>query len=117
MDKKYIEQAKYLRSEFFKTIVELSSYENDLKKYKDDLDSMDLSEKKDSESALAVISEFERKITEIEQIISPKVKYIKELEKQADTLFENIKSFYPDMTMEELQQELIPHLEEIKLKL
>lgn len=113
--------AKNLRNEYFKIVKELVSYEEKLQTFKKefvDIESdMSNNEKITKDEAMSIMNDFEKKISDIENILSPKVRYIKKLEEQADILFENIKKCYPDMTTEEIQKELIPYLEEIKLEI
>jgi len=118
MDKKFIEQSKFLRIEYFKAVKEIASSEKKVEKYKNDLDDIqELIEKGDKEIILSAIIEFEKKIKQIEESLSPQVNKIKDLEKKADQLFDNIKECYPDMTIEEIHYELIPHLKDINLVL
>jgi len=119
MDKKFIEQAKTLRMEYFKSVKEISRFEAELEGYKKDLEIIQnkMNENDKKEDLLIRIVEFEKKITQIEDTFSPQIKKIKDLELQADRLFDNIKTFYPAMSLDEIKAELIPHLEEINLKL
>jgi len=55
----------------------------------------------------------EKNIKSIEKIIHPYVSKIELLEKDADKLFDNIKSRHTNLTTEEIQSELIPHIMEI----
>lgn len=118
MDKKFIEQAKFLRIEYFKVVKEISSREKEVQNYKDDFDKLqEIIKNGNKDIILSTITEFEKKINKMEEDLSPHLKKIKELEKNADQLFENIKEFYPNITGEEIQNELSKHLKDINLVL
>ncbi len=114
MDKIFIEQAKNIRKEYIKNIKEISKCESQVEEYKNKLNEIqeDLKDV-DVETAKDKLTEIEVNIKRIETILSPYTKKIEHLESSADKLFENIKQRYPNLTMEQIQNELIPYLTEI----
>jgi chromosome segregation ATPase len=123
MDKKFIEQAKSIRREYAKVIKEISSSEEKIEVYRNELKTIEVELKSvtsqgniDQDKLRSRMMDMERNMKSIEEIITPYDKKVKQLEKDADKLFENIKERYPNITKEEIQQELIPHLAEIKFQ-
>jgi len=114
MDKKFIEQAKHIRIEYIRNLSNISGYEKKINGYKDELSEIQRNMKPDDQSLLVKMMNMEKKLKALENIMVPFAKKIKDLEKEADTLFENIKDRHPNMTPEDIQNELIPHLKEIK---
>lgn len=114
MDKIFIEQAKSIRREYIKNINEITKCESKVEEYKSKLvEIQDELSHLDFELAKAKFNEVEKNIKIIEEILNPHVLKIKELETNADKLFERIKERHPNLSMEQIQQELIPHLTEI----
>jgi small-conductance mechanosensitive channel len=116
MEKIFIEQAKHIRIEYIKVYKNMNECESKIEVYKNQLidikkeiDNVD--NENDFKEKLIII---EKNIKNIETILKPHLDKIKNLEKSADTLFENIKERYPNISKEEIQNELIPHLMEIK---
>ena len=116
MDKIFIEQAKQIRREFIKNAKEIVKCEERIIIYKEDLNKIhdELSDKMDDQTIHEKLVLVEKNIKAIEKILEPYNVKIKQLEKNADILFDNIKEKHPTLTTEEIQKELIPHLIEIK---
>lgn len=116
MDKKFIEQAKSIRREYSKVVKEVSNSEEKIDKYRQQLKIIEeeLKGDIDQDKMRIKMTEIERNIKSIEEIMTPYDKKVKQLQKDADQLFENIKERYPDITEGEIKEELIPHLAEIK---
>lgn len=115
MDKKFIEQAKNIRRQYVKNLNDVLKCEEEINSYKKELimiqDNLKID---DEEILLEKMIEIEKNIKKIESIMIPFGKKVKELEKEADKLFENIKERYPNYSIQEIQNMLIPHLKEIK---
>lgn len=115
MDKIFIEQAKSIRKEYIKNVKEVVKCESKVEEYKSKLIEIQEELKSvDFETAKLKLHEIEKNIKSVETILSPYTKKIEELEANADTLFEKIKERHPNLTMEEIQNELIPYLMEIE---
>ena len=116
MDRKFIEQAKVIRREYIKVVKNIAKSEAELEIFRDQLKNIEseLNDKMDEDLIRSKMTEIEKNLKSIENIIVPFDKKVKKLEKDADKLFENIKSRYPKMTAEEIQNEMIPYLAEIK---
>lgn len=114
MDKIFIEQAKSIRKEYIRNVKEVVKCESKVEDYKNRL--IDIQEElktADFETAKLKLDDIEKNIKSIETILNPYTKKIEELEASADSLFEKIKERHPNLTMEQIQNELIPHLTEI----
>lgn len=118
MDKILIEQAKHLRREYIKNSNDLNKCENRIQDYKLELDKLrnELNEKMDDKSLKEKLILIEKNINIIETLLEPFASRVKELEKDADKLFDNIREKHPGISEEEIQKELIPHLEKIEFK-
>lgn len=116
MDKIFIEQAKQIRREYIKNAKEVVKCESRIEIYKEDLIKLqrELNEKMDTDLIRDKLILIEKNIKSIEKILDPFNMKIKKLEKDADKLFDNIKERHPNLTPEDIQNELIPHLAEIK---
>jgi len=114
MDKKFIEQAKAIRREYVKNLNGVLKYEDKINKYKDELTEIEKHLEPNNESLLQKMMEIEKNINAIESIMNPFTKRVKRLEKDADQLFDNIRERHPELSTQDIQNELIPHLKEIK---
>jgi len=115
MDKIFIEQAKMIRLEYIKNIKEIVKCENKVEEYKQRLTVIQNEIKDvDIETAKLKLEEVEKNIHNIENILKPYTLKIKELESSADRLFESIKERHPHLSMDEIKNELIPHLIKIE---
>lgn len=114
MDKKFIEQAKHIRIEYIKNLNDVLKCEEKINKYKDELKVIQENLSSEDSSLLSKMAVIEKNLKTIENIMNPFTKKVKRLEKEADTLFDNIKERHPELSPEDIQNELIPHLKEIK---
>lgn len=116
MDKIFIEQAKHIRREYIKNAREVIKCESKIENFRKDLSL--LQEELNEDMKEDIIKEklvlIEKNIKFIENIIEPHVNKINQLEKDAEKLFEKIKEKYPNREVSDIQNDLIPHLAEIK---
>lgn len=115
LEKIFIEQAKHIRREYIKNSKEISKCEDKIEIYKNELDIIqnELNGKMNETDLLNKLILVEKNIKSIENIIQPYIDKIKNLEKDADKLFDNIKNKHSNITSEEIKNELIPHLMKI----
>jgi hypothetical protein len=115
MDKKFIEQAKNIRREYIKSVNDILSCEDKINYYKTKLSEVQLNMQSTSKDDIRIkMMDIEKNIKVIENLMNPHTNKVKSLEKEADILFENIMERHPNYTKEDIQNELIPHLKEIK---
>ena len=115
MDIKFVEQSRQLRIEYFKATKQILKCESEITQYKKNLEDIleKMDDEKNKEKIMLLLSDVEKNIKLVENKISPYINRIKELEKSADVLFENIKERYPEITPDEIKNGLIPHLKNI----
>ena len=116
MDKIFIEQAKSIRREFAKTAKDVVKCQDKIEVYKIELTKIqeELNNKMDENTIREKLILVEKNIKSIEKILEPHNEKILQLEKDADKLFDNIMERHPHLTPQDIQNELIPHLMEIK---
>lgn len=115
MDKKFIEQAKSIRREYIKNLNDVLKCEEKINIYKEELIKVQQSLTNGDEQLLKEkMIDIEKNLKHIENIMTPFSMKVKRLEKDATILFENIKERHPDYTTQDIQNELIPYLKEIK---
>lgn len=116
MDKIFIEQAKNIRRLYIKVSGDITKSEKKIEFFKQELKRLQEELNVDMNEQLIIekAAEIEKNLKLIQDIIIPLEEKIVKLQKDADKLFENIKDRYPNMTVEEIQNSLIPHLEKIK---
>lgn len=128
IDKRYIESAKQIRSEYLRLNDELNRYQDDVKelgefllKKVDELKNFndkEIKKAKTKDELSQVTKVLVNNLTEIEdkeKIIGAKVseinKKIERLKKDEIILYNTLKEKYPEMTNEELRDEVQSHLE------
>ncbi len=115
MDKIFIEQAKHIRKEYIKNVNDIISCEKKIEDYKQNLIKLQKDMENTDENLMKEkLMLIEKNIKNIENILDPHTNKMLNLEKQADILFDNIKTRHPNMTTEDIKNELVPHLSEIK---
>lgn len=116
MDKIFIEQAKQIRREFIKNSKEVVKCEGKIESYKQDLNKLqeELNENMDEQTIREKLALIERNIKSIEIVLAPFNVKVQQLEKDADKLFTSIKERHTSMSPDDIRNELIPHLMEIK---
>lgn len=128
IDKRYIESAKQIRSEYLRLNDELNRYQDDVKelgefllKKVDELKNFndkEIKKAKTKDELSQVTKVLVNNLTEIEdkeKIIGAKVseinKKIERLKKDEIILYNTLREKYPEMTNEELRDEVQSHLE------
>jgi len=115
MNKKFIEQAKSIRREYIKNINDVAKCEEKINIYKKELTKIQENLSSIDQDSLRIkMMDIEKNLKYIENIMEPFTKKVKKLEKDADILFENIKECHPNLSTEDIKNELVVHLKEIK---
>lgn len=116
MDKIFIEQAKNIRREYIRNAKEIVKREDIIDGYRQELTKVqeELTDKINEQTLVEKLILIEKNIKGIEKILEPYTSKMKQLEKEADKLFENIKERHKTLTPEDIKNELIPYLAEIK---
>lgn len=115
MDRIFIEQARSIRREYIRNAKEIVKCEDRIESYRNELTKIqsELNDEMSKDNLRDKLLIIEKNIRSIENIIGPFDKNIKELEKSADKLFDNIRERHPELTTDQIQRELIPYLAEI----
>jgi hypothetical protein len=119
IEERQIKEARRIREKYLKSVSNIKESESKLIETKKELISVIQTIEKavneiDEEMMKEKINNLESKIRGIQEDIKPDIIIIKKLEKDADTLFESIKQKHPNITKEELQESLLPYIDDIK---
>lgn len=115
---RYTEETKRIRKEYLKNLKEIIDREKVIIKIKNDIEVLttdieNTGNEIDEELTQNRIYTLEKDINNIQKELDPYIKNINTLKKDADNLFESIKEDYPDMTKEELKNQLKPFINDV----
>jgi hypothetical protein len=120
IDQIYINEAIRIREEYLNNLIYIANEEEYIKSLSSDLktlnDEISQSEKKDEQYYRDALFEVDLMIRKATDKINPYYDKVKELDKKQRTLYNTIKDKYPDITDEQLQKDIIPHIVEIDKK-
>jgi len=116
----YINEAKRIREEYLNNLIYIANEEDTIKGLTNDLEQIsedvEASEKKDEKYYRDALFEVELMIRKATEKIFPYHEKVKDLDKQQRKLYNTIKDKYPDITDEDMQKEIIPHILEVDNK-
>lgn len=116
---RYINNANLIRTEYIKTIEEISKFEeeinNNKEKIKELMESNNQYVKDNSDKSLNIIKsalrnnllEIDSKIEKIVNKLNPYLEKIEKLQKESKELFITIKDKYPHMSEKDIQKEIL----------
>jgi hypothetical protein len=114
IDKIYINEAKRIRKIYFTNLICIVEKENDIRQYfsmiekiKEDVDAND---DQNDEFYVNKLIEINDNIESIKKFILPHSEIIKELDNAQKLLYNNIKDKYPNITDDEIQEQIIPYI-------
>ena len=117
LDKLYIDEAKRIRKTYLNNLADLLKKEAEVKKYSKMMDDIkkqiDDGESANSDFFVNKLLEMGSNIDKIQNVITPYYDKIQKLDKAREILYNNIKDKYPDITDEEIQEQIIPHIKPI----
>lgn len=115
LDQRFINMAIKIRKDFLKSLKEatqkqeiVNHYLNELNELKNDLDNS-----KNDEDLVSKLRVIEQKIKAIEKEMSVLVDKRTKLEKEEIQLLEMIKERYPDITENELKEQIYPYIQNL----
>ena len=115
IEQRFIDKAVYIRKEFLKSVKIaldrqgiISTYLSELEKLKDGLD-----EVQNTDEFIKKINEIEQKIIVIEKEMSFHIKKREFLEKEEIKLCELVLERYPDITEDEIKEQIQPHIQNL----
>lgn len=120
IDKLYINEAIRIREEYLNNLIYIANEEDtikgltaDLEQISKDVEESNIKSDKYYRDALFEVELMIRKATEK---IIPYHEKVKDLDKQQRKLYNQIKDKYPDITNEDIQNAIIPHIMEVDKK-
>lgn len=116
MDKIFIDTAIKIREDYIKCNDNILKQENMINTFKKDLDIIRSTIKDDmtKDDIQSKLYQIEKNMAILESSLKPHLQEMEKLQSQADVLFENIKNKHPELSIDDIQNELIPHLSKIK---
>jgi hypothetical protein len=117
LDQRFIDKSIQIRKEFLKSLkVAMESqdivniYIGELNELKNELDDI-----QDTDDFIKKISEIEQKILLVENEMSYHLKKREQLEKEEKQLCELVLERYPDITEDEIKEQIFPHIQNLKI--
>ncbi len=114
IDKIYINEAKRIRKTYFTNLAcivqkenEIRQYFNTIEKIKEDVNAND---DQNDDYYIKKLMEINDNIENIKKFILPHSEIIKELDTAQKLLYNNIKDKYPNITDDEIQEQIIPFI-------
>ena len=124
IDKIFIEKAINIRKEYVKCITnidldlsKLNFYKREIEKILEEGDKIielydNDANKEYKKNMQNIAQDLYSKIEKIQNQITPNKEKISQLEKESDLLYVSIHERYPELTVEEIREQIIPHLDE-----
>jgi hypothetical protein len=117
LDQRFIDKSVQIRKEFLKSVKVamdsqeiVSIYLSELNDLKEDLDNV-----QDTDDFIKKINIIEQKIQLVEKEMSYHLKKREFLEQEEKQLCELVLERYPDITEDEIKEQILPHIENIKI--
>lgn len=115
LDKLYIDEAKRIRKIYLSSLAEIVKKEDEIQVYFNMIEGIREQVEENSVDAndeffIKKLIEIDESIEKIKGVILPYNDKIKKLDESQKLLYNNIKDKYPDITDEEIQNQIIPHI-------
>lgn len=118
LDDIYINEAIRIRKEYLYNLIEIIKKEEEIKKYFEQLENIkkrmesltDTEREINEKDITSVIIEISKNIDNIKKHILPYSDKIKKLDKDQRLLYNNIKDKYPNISNDEIQKQIVPHI-------
>ena len=114
LDKLYIEEAKRIRKTYLTNLVRIVEKEDEIQIYFKMIEDIKIqvenNKDKEDEFFISKLIEINNNIEKIQNVIMPHYDKIKKLDDAQKILYNNIKDKYPDITDEEIQKQIVPHI-------
>lgn len=119
MDKIFIDTAIKIRKDYIKCNDNILKQENMINIFKKELDIIrsTINDDMTKDEIQLKLYEIEKKMAVLETSLKPHLQEMEKLQSQADILFDNIKNKHPELSVNDIQNELIPYLSKIKFNL
>lgn len=115
LDQRFIDMAVKIRRDFLKSLKEATQKQEIVNHYLNELNDLktDLENSKNNDDLVSKLKVIEQKIRIIENEMSVLVERRSKLEKEEIKLLETIKERYPEITEDELKQQIYPHIQNL----
>ena len=114
LDKLYIEEAKRIRKTYLTNLVRIVEKEDEIQIYFKMIEDIKIqvenNKDKEDEFFISKLIEINNNIEKIQNVIMPHYEKIKKLDESQKILYNNIRDKYPDITDEEIQKQIVPHI-------
>jgi Mg2+ and Co2+ transporter CorA len=115
LDKLYIDEAKRIRKTYLKNLVEIVKKEDEIQRYFDMIEDIrkqveENGEEANNEFFVKKLLEINDSVDKIKNVILPHYEVIKKLDDSQKTLYNNIRDKYPEITDDEIQSQVVPHI-------
>ena len=114
LDKLYIDEAIRIRKTYLNNLAAIVEKEDDIQKYFEMIEEVreqvEHNEAGDQEFFIKKLLEINDNIEKIKTVIMPHYDIIQKLDDTQKLLYNNIKDKYPEITDEEIQTQIVPHI-------
>lgn len=114
LDKLYIDEAVRIRRTYLDNLAGIVRKEDEIQKYFEMIEDVRKevaeNENPDQEYFVKKLTEINDNIEKIRSIIIPHYDTIKKLDESQKTLYNNIKDKYPEITDDDIQSQIVPHV-------
>lgn len=114
LDKLYIDEAVRIRRTYLDNLAGIVRKEDEIQKYFEMIENVRKevaeNENPDQEYFVKKLTEINDNIEKIRSIIIPHYDTIKKLDESQKTLYNNIKDKYPEITDDDIQSQIVPHV-------
>ena len=121
IDKLYIDAAKQIREEYLKNLVYITQQEDRIKEMVNELSEIskkiDSSDIRDEEYYRGILRDVDKMINEANNKIKPYQDKIQQLDDEQRKLYHRIKEKYPNLSDDDLRNQIVPHIIELDKKL
>ncbi len=121
IDDRFLKEGSRIREEYLENLEFIVNKEQEMLRIKDDLFKLITDIKSfgtineiDEELVANRIQKLDRELKDLQKSIKPKTERIDELRSDADRLYDIIKEKYPDITQDDLKDQLYPYISEIE---
>lgn len=114
LDKLYIDEAVRIRRTYLDNLAGIVRKEDEIQKYFEMIEDVRKevaeNENPDQEYFVKKLTEINDNIEKIKSVIIPHYDTIKKLDESQKTLYNNIKDKYPEITDDDIQSQIVPHV-------
>ena len=114
LDKLYIDEAIRIRKTYLNNLAAIVKKEDEIQKYflmiEDVREEVEQNEAPNQDYFVKKLTEINDNIEKIKSVIMPHYDTIKKLDESQKILYDNIKDKYPEITNDDIQSQIVPHI-------